>query len=179
MKRWTSWIAVGVVALALGAALVIRSWSGTGIPTASKYSSASELARDLNEHGLGCAPATQTRQLKLFERYLAIFIDREILPETLACSADDRPVVLSVLPPAALKAWFSPEPTPDFQDAVAQANEGRETMLVGPNWMVMARQERDAIPLLSSIRGEIGGTLVTAASPTSDASASSPTPHGS
>jgi hypothetical protein len=52
-------------------------------------------------------------------------------------------------------------------------------MLVGPNWMVMARQDGDSILALSSIRDEIGGTLVTAASPTTQAPALSPTPHGS
>jgi hypothetical protein len=39
-------------------------------------------------------------------------------------------------------------------------------MLVGPNWLEIAGQERDAIPVLSAIRDEIGGTLVEAASPT-------------
>jgi hypothetical protein len=180
MKRWTGWIVVGVLALAVGAALVTHPWSEPRIPTASEYSSASDLARDLNEHGLGCAQPTQTRLLKLLDRYLAIFIDRRFVPETLACSVDGRPVAISVLPPAAFKYWFSPEPTPrwDFQDAVAQANDGLETMLVGPNWMVMARQERDAIPVLSSIRDEIGGTLTVAASPTTSPSALSPTLHG-
>ncbi len=172
MKRWAGWIAIGVLALAIGAVLVAHPWSEPEIPTASTYSSASDLARDLNEHGLGCAHPTRTRRFRLFERYLAIFIDRQLLPETLVCSIDGRPVVLSVIPPTALKVWLSPEPTAGFQEAVADANEGLETMLVGPNWMVMARSERDRIPGLSAIRIEIGGTLVVDASPTAPGSAS-------
>jgi hypothetical protein len=135
------------------------------------------------KHGLGCSHPTQTRLLRLMERYLAIFIDREILPETLACSVDGLPVVLSVLPPAAFKYWFSPEPTPrsvNFQDGVAQWwADSLGTGLIGPNWLVMGRHEQGSIPVLSSIRSEIGGTLVTAASPTTPTSALSPTLHGS
>jgi hypothetical protein len=92
---------------------------------------------------------------------------------------------LSVYPPASLKVWFGSEPTPrytNFQDAAAHGDDslieglGIDGMLVGPNWMVMGRQERDSIPALSAIRGEIGGTLVVATSPTT--TASSPTSNG-
>jgi hypothetical protein len=122
--------------------------------------------------------------MKLFNRYITIWVDRRFLPETRVCSVGGRPVVLSVLSPAAVKFWFGSEPTPRYtnlQDAVAHGDDsvidalGIDAMLVGPNWMVMPRQERDSIPALSAIRGEIGGTLVEAASPT--APASSPTYH--
>jgi hypothetical protein len=106
MKRWRGGIAVGVLTLAVGAVLVFHPWTEPDRPTASKYSSASELARDLNEHGLGCAHPTQPRRMEVFYRYLAIFIDRRLLPKTLVCSVDGRPVVLSVFPPASLKVWF-------------------------------------------------------------------------
>lgn len=187
MRRWTSWIVVGVLALAVGAALVTRPWSQPGIPTASEYSSASDLARDLNEQGLGCDDPTQTRLFKAAEGYLAIFMDRRLIPDILVCSVDGRPVVVTVYRPASLKALFGSEPPryTNFQDAAAHGDNSWieafdvDALLVGPNWVVMARQERDSIPALSAIRGEIGGTLVVAASPTSVASSSSPTPHGS
>jgi hypothetical protein len=185
MKRWRGGIAVGVLTLAVGAVLVFHPWTEPDRPTASKYSSASELARDLNEHGLGCAHPTQPRRMEVFYRYLAIFIDRRLLPKTLVCSVDGRPVVLSVFPPASLKVWFGSEPTPrytNFQDAAAHGDDsliedlGVDAVLVGPNWMVMGGQERDSIPALSAIGGEIGGTLVVATSPTTPAS--SPTSNG-
>ncbi len=180
MKRWRGGIAAGVLTLAVGAVLVFHPWSEPEIPTASKYSSASDLARDLNEHGLGCAHPTRPRLFKLFYRYMAIWVDpRLFLPETLVCSVDGRPVVLSVLRPLAFKAWIRSQSTPryrDLQDEAAHEGDSliealrRDAVLVGPNWMVMGRQERDSIPALSAIRGEIGGTLVVATSPTTPAS---------
>ncbi len=82
MKRWRGGIAAGVLTLAVGAVLVFHPWSEPEIPTASKYSSASDLARDLNEHGLGCAHPTRPRLFKLFYRYMAIWVDpRRSFPE--------------------------------------------------------------------------------------------------
>lgn len=179
MKRWAAWIVVGVLALTLGAVLVIQPWSEPEIPRAPTYSSVSDLAHDLNGHGVGCAQPSRPRRFKLIDRYLAIFIDRQLLPQMLVCSVDGQPVVLGVIPPTALKVWLSPEPTTGFQNALPDANAGLENMLVGPNWMVIARSERDPIPALSAIRAEIGGTLVMDASPTAPASAPSPTPNGS
>jgi len=186
MKRWRGGIAAGVLTLAVGAVLVFHPWSEPEIPTASKYSSASDLARDLNEHGLGCAHPIRPRLFKLFYRYMAIWVDpRWSFPETLVCSVDGRPVVLSVLRPLAFKAWIRSQSTPrytDLQDEAAHEADSliealrRDAVLVGPNWMVMGRQERDSIPALSAIRGEIGGTLVVATSPTTPAS--SPTSKG-
>lgn len=96
---------------------------------------------------------------------------------------------MSVYSPASLEAWFGSEPTPGYsnlQDAVAQRDSRAivedlefDAMLFGPNWFVVARDERDSIPALSSIRDEIGGLLVVAASPTASPSALSPTLHGS
>jgi hypothetical protein len=83
---------------------------------------------------------------------------RRLVLRTLTPSATGSPKISA----HAEKVWFSPEPTSrytNFQDAVADANDGLETMLVGPNWMVMARPQRDSIPALSAIRDEIGGTL--------------------
>ncbi len=177
---------LSVLTLAVGAVLVFHPWSEPEIPTASKYSSASDLARDLNEHGLGCAHPIRPRLFKLFYRYMAIWVDpRWSFPETLVCSVDGRPVVLSVLRPLAFKAWIRSQSTPrytDLQDEAAHEADSliealrRDAVLVGPNWMVMGRQERDSIPALSAIRGEIGGTLVVATSPTTPAS--SPTSKG-
>ena len=46
---------------------------------------------------VGCAHPTRPRLFKLFYRYMAIWVDpRRFLPETLVCSVDGRPVVLSV-----------------------------------------------------------------------------------
>ena len=173
MKRWAGWIVIGVLALTLGA-LVIHPWSGNEIPVASEYSSPSDLARELNDHGLGCEDPNQPRVFKALEW---IFIDRRLLfPETLVCSVEGRPVVLTVYPPASLTV------DTNLQDAAAHGDRSRfevlgiDAMLFGPNWMVMARQEHDSIPALSAIRDEIGGTLVVATSPTTPAS--SPTNNG-
>jgi hypothetical protein len=161
-----------LIPLVVGTILIIRPWSGNEVPAASEYSSAADLARDLNEHGLGCDNPTRPPALKAFYGYLAIFIDRRLLPETLACSVDGQPVILGIIP----QAWFSAAPTPrytNFEDAASAANDGLETMLVGPNWMVMPRQRYGSIPALSAIREELGGTLVVASpTPTSSPSTS-------
>ncbi len=167
-RRWRSLVSLALVGLVVGAVVVARPWSGNEIPAASEYSSASDLARDLNEHGLGCAHPIRTRLLKLGYRYFAIWIDRRLLAKSLVCSVGGRPVVVSVLPPASVKVWFG---SPNLQDAFAHGDdslaEGPEVdaVLVGLNWMVMTRQGHDSIPALSAIRGEIGGRLVVA-SPT-------------
>jgi hypothetical protein len=131
-------------------------------------------------------PPDPARLFTLFYRYMAIWVDpRRFLPETLVCSVDGRPVVLSVLRPLAFKAWIKSQSTPrytDLQDEAAHEGDSviealrRDAVLIGPNWMVMGRQGRDSIPALSAIRGEIGGTLVVATSPTTPAS--SPTSNG-
>jgi hypothetical protein len=175
-RRWRGLVTLALMALVVGTILVARPWSWNEIPAASEYSSPSDLARDLNEHGLGCNDTTQPRLYKAFERYLAIFMDRRLIPDTLVCPVDGRPVVLTVYPPASLKVWFGSEPTPtppytNFQDAFAHGDDsliedlGISAMLVGPNWMVVPREGHNSIPALSAIRGEIGGTLVVA-SPT-------------
>jgi hypothetical protein len=103
----------------------LRPWSEPEVPTATKYPSAPTLARDLNEHGLGCDDATQSRVFRAFEEILT---DRGLLsPDIGACSVDGRPVLFSVYPPGSLEGWLGSEPTPrstNLQDAVAQT--GRE-----------------------------------------------------
>lgn len=181
MKRWTGWIVAGVLALVAGAALVTHPWSESEIPTASEYSAASDLARDLNEQGLGCDDPTQTRLYKAAEDYFAIFMERRFIPDILVCSVDGRPVVLIVYGPASLKDLFGAATLEDAVDHVDDSvieDLGIDAMLFGPNWWVMARRERDSIPALSAIRDEVGGTLLVAASPTPAASSSSPTPQG-
>ena len=119
--------------------------------------------------------------MKLFSRYLAIWVPGRLLPDTLVCSVGGRPVFLSVLHPASVKVLIDSQPTPRYrnlQDAVAHWDNsvmedlGIDAMLVGPNWMVMARQERNSIPTLSAIYAEIGGTPVVSASSTPTASPS-------
>ena len=174
-RRWKALVVLALIALALGAVLVTRPWSVTEIPPAAEYSTSWDLARDLNEHGLGCAHPTRTRLLKLGYRYLAIWVPRRLLPDSLACSVGARPVLLSVFSPASVKVLIGDsQPTPRYtnlQDAADHWDDVIETLgfdaiLVGPNWTVMARQERDSIPALSAIRAEIGGTLVVATSST-------------
>jgi hypothetical protein len=153
----------------------------TDIPPAAEYATSWDLARDLNEHGLGCTYPTRTRLMTLGYRYLAIWVPRRLLPDTLVCSVGGRPVFLHVLHPVSVKVLIDPQPTPRYtnlQDAVAHwvdsvmEDLGVDAMLVGPNWMVMARQEGDSIPTLFAIRPEIGGALVVAASSTPTASPS-------
>jgi hypothetical protein len=178
MRRWKGWIALGVLALLVGAILIAHPWREPAIPAASKYSSASDLARDLTEHGMGCADPTTTRLMKSLYRYMAIWVDPRFLPDTLLCSVGGRPVYLSVFPPPSLKFFISSQTTPRYsnlEDAMAHGGDameslGMDPMLVGPNWMVTARHERDSIPALSAIRVEIGGTLVVAASPSTQES---------
>jgi hypothetical protein len=142
MKRWAGWVVVGVLALTLGALLVIHPWSAE-IPPASEYWSPWDLARDLNDHGLGCS--NPTRRPSAASRRIG-------LPEPLVCSVAGRPVVLDVIPPDFLAAWiraFSPRihytNLQDLADAFAdRGSEGLrrfdiDAILAGPNWAVEAR----------------------------------------
>jgi hypothetical protein len=180
MKRWAGWIVIGVLALTLGALLLIDPWSA-GIPPASAYSSPWDLARDLNDHGLGCSNPTR-RPSSLFSRRIG-------LPEPLVCSVGGRPVVLDVIPSEFLAAWvraFSPgihyTNLQDLADAFGGRGaeglrrSGIDATLVGPNWVVETRSGRDSLSVLSAIRTEIGGTLLVASSTTPS---SSPTSDGS
>jgi hypothetical protein len=166
-SRWRGLVVLTLIVLVVGTILVARRWSEHDVPAANTYSSASDLARELNEHGLGCDHPTRPR----FQWYFP----------TLVCSVGGRPVVLIFVPPAFFKNPNGSQATShyaDLQDVAvqqAEAFETTDTMLVGPNWIVGARHERDAIPVLSSIRDEIGGTLVVA-SPTQTPSPQTPSP---
>jgi hypothetical protein len=171
-RHWKGMAVLALVGLAGGAVLVTWPWSGNAVPVASEYSSPSDLVRDLNDHGLGCSDPTWPRLYRAFEHYMAIFIDRGLIPDSLVCSVDGRPVILTVYPPASLKVWFDSDRYMNFQDAAAHGDDsliddlGLPAMLFGPNWLVTPRQERDSTAALSAIRGEIGGTLLVAASST-------------
>jgi hypothetical protein len=85
-----------VLALVVGAVLVARSWYVTEMPTASEYSSPWDLARDLNDHGLGCSDPT--RRPSAVSRLTGV-------PEPVLCSIDGRRVVLDVIPQEFLRVW--------------------------------------------------------------------------
>jgi hypothetical protein len=180
MKRSTGWVVVGVLALASAAALVSHPWSGPGIPTASEYSSTSDLARDLQEHGLGCTNPSRPfkgvdgRALGRALGYRGIgFLT--LSGNIFTCSINGRPVSFVVIPMALVKRLIDTQPKPrytDLQDFAPDQNDGATgvlrdgAVLVGRNWTIAVLDERDPLPVLSAIRVEIGGTLVATSSTT-------------
>jgi hypothetical protein len=181
MKRWKGGVVLGSLAVAVGAALVTHPWSEARIPTASEYSSALDVARDLNQHGLGCAHPTRPW------KGTPPSILREVrgsLGDMLACSVDGQRVVLTVIPPALLNRWirdlrWKPRNT-SLQDAAADEDDGvmraRESMVCSWDRIGLWGRGTLRFQTLSASRVVIGGTLVVAASPTS--TAASPTSDG-
>ena len=180
MKPRRGWVVVGIVALASAAALVSHPWSSPGILTTSEYSSTSDLARDLQEHGLGCTNPSRPfkgvdgRALGRALGYQGIgFLT--LSGNIFTCSINGRPVSFVVLPMAVVKRLIDTQPKArytDLQDFATDQNDGAtgvpgdDAVLVGPNWTIAVLDERDPLPVLLSIRVEIGGTLVATSSTT-------------